>query len=230
VEAFGTVVSLATVAFGSAVVLASLRQRLPVPSVPPSLALIFAVFAVFAWTLVVGCAGPRPQSATVQIMGFLADYDQLEPGAEGRARLVFIDGEADFSAYERIIVDPVVAWQHTAREERLAVSFDAALRDQLATEFDLVKTPQPGSLRLRSALAMKTPTLLGVEVELLDAVSGARLIAAVDEHPVSGVDHERARSQQEAELARWAGVIRTRLAAFRSFDAAQRARGDDETP
>ena len=75
---------------------------------------------------------------------------------------------------------------------------------------------------------MKTSSLLGVEVEILDAVSGVRLVAAVDERSVSGVDHERARAQQEAELARWAGLIRTRLAAFRSFDAAHRARGEDE--
>ncbi len=102
--------------------------------------------------------------------------------------------------------------------------------DQLATEFDVVEAPRPGTLRLRCAVAMKTPSLLGVEVEILDAASGARLVAAVDERPVSGVDHERARAQQEAELARWASVIRTRLAAFRSFDAARRARGEDEAP
>ena len=115
-------------------------------------------------------------------------------------------------------------------EEHLARSFDAALREELATEFDLVETAQGGTLRLRSAVAMKTPSLLGIEVELLDAVSGKRVVAAVDERPVSGVDHERARAQRDAELARWAGVIRTRLAAFRSFDAAQRDRGEEEAP
>ncbi len=176
------------------------------------------------------CAGSAPRSATVQTLGFLEDYDQLARGGPDQARLLFIDHAADFSAYERMIVDRVVAWHNSSQEERLALSFDAALREQLATEFDLVEAPRPGTLRLRSALVMKTSSLLGIEVELLDAVSGARLVAAVDERPVSGADHERARAQQEAELARWAGVIRTRLAAFRSFDSAQRARGDEETP
>ena len=183
-----------------------------------------------AFALLGACAGPEsataPPKASVQTLGFLESYAQLEPGRAGQARLLFIDYAVDFSGFERMIVDPVVAWQGGEREERLAQSFEAALREQLAGEFDLVETAQPGTLRLRSAVAMKTPSLLGIEVEVLDAASGARLVAAVDERPVSGVDHDRARAQREAELARWAGVIRTRLAAFRSFDAAQRDRGD----
>jgi len=174
------------------------------------------------------CAGSGPSPATLQTLGFLEDYEQLAPGRGDQARLIFIDFAADFSLYEQVIVDRVVAWQGGAQEKRLAARFDAALREQLATEFDVVEASGPGTLRLRCAVAMKTSSLLGVEVEILDAVSGARLVAAVDERSVSGVDHERARAQQEAELARWAGVIRTRLAAFRSFDAAHRARGEDE--
>ncbi len=182
------------------------------------------------WIVGLACTGSGPSPATLQTLGFLENYEQLAPGQAGQARLLFIDYAADFSPYQRVIVDRVVAWQGGAQEKRLARSFDAALREQLATEFDVVETPRPGTLRLRSAVAMKTPSLLGVEVEILDATSGARLVAAVDERSVSGVDHERARAQQEAELERWAGVIRTRLAAFRSFDAAQRARDENEPP
>jgi hypothetical protein len=183
-------------------------------------------------TLALGCSGPaasRPQ-AEVQTLGFLETYEELAPGRTGQARLLFIDFEADFSGYERMIVAPVVAWEGGDREKRLAGAFDAALREQLATEFDLVDTAQAGTLRLRSAVAMKTPSLLGIEVEVLDTASGTRLVAAVDERPVSGVDHERAQAQRDAELARWAGIIRTRLAALRSFDAAQRARSEEDAP
>ena len=176
------------------------------------------------------CAGSVPSPGPVQTLGFLENYDQLAPGRGDQARLIFIDFAADFSRYERVIVDRVVAWHGGAQEKRLAQSFDAALREQLATEYDVVEAASPGTLRLRCAVAMKTPSLLGVEVEILDAVSGARLVAAVDERKVSGVDHERARAQQAAELARWAGLIRTRLAAFRSFDAAHRARREAEAP
>ncbi len=180
------------------------------------------------------CAGFEPSTSSqptpVQTLGFLERYDELAPGRAGQARLIFSDSAVDFSRIERMIIDPVVAWHGREHEEHLARSFGVALREQLATEFDLVESPQAGTLRLRSALAMKTPSLLGIEVELLDATSGTRVVAAVDERPVSGVDHERARAQREAELRRWAGVIRSRLAAFRSFDAAQRIRGEEEAP
>jgi hypothetical protein len=187
-----------------------------------------AIGIVVLTTVWLACTTSSPARTAVQTLGFLEDYDQLGPGREGQARLLFIDDTANFSIYERLIVDRVVAWRGGAQEESLASSFDAALREQLATEFDLVEAPGPATLRLRSAIAMKTPSLLGVEVELLDAASGARLVAAVNDSPISGVDHERARAQQKAELVRLAGVIRSRLAAFRSFDAEQRARGEEE--
>ena len=144
------------------------------------------------------CVSSGPSPDTVQTLGFLENYDQLKPGRADQARLLFIDTAADFSPYERVIVDSVVAWKGGEQEKHLAGSFDAALREQLATEFEVVQAPGPGTLRLRCAVAMKTPSLLGVEVEILDTASGARLVAAVDERPVSGVDHERARAQQDS--------------------------------
>ena len=181
---------------------------------------------------VLACAGSGTSSepTPVRTLGFLTDYDQLAPGRGTQARLIFIDFTVDFSAYQRVIVEPVVAWNGGADEERLAASFDAALREELGAEFDLVEVMGPGTLRVRCAVAMKDGSLLGVEVEILDAVLGARLAAAVDERPVSRVDHDRARAQQASELARWAGAIRGRLAALRSFDTAQGARGDEQTP
>jgi hypothetical protein len=176
------------------------------------------------------CASTDGPSHTQQTLGFLESYDQLEPGRAGQARLIFIDADADFSGYQRMIVDPVVALGEGEQEPGLAQDFDAALREHLATEFELVDAAAPGTLRLRAGLAMKTSVVLGVEVEILDAVSGARLIAAVDDRRVSRVEHGRARTRLEIELKRWAGLIRTRLAAFRDFDAAQRARGEAPEP
>ena len=46
--------------------------------------------------------------------------------------------------------------------------------------------------------------------------------------PASGATFLSSRAQHQGELARLAGLIRARLATFRSFDAAQRARGEDE--
>ncbi len=71
-------------------------------------------------------------------------------------------------------------------------------------------------MRLRAAVALTGDSRLSVEVEILDATSGERLIAAVDERRVAGARSEAA----SADLDAWADVIRERLSSFRRFDAA----------
>ena len=66
---------------------------------------------VLAFVLVVAnvlaCAtGIRPSGTS----GFLGDYANLVKGRGNQARLVYFHSEADFSAYDAIIVDPIVVW------------------------------------------------------------------------------------------------------------------------
>ena len=110
----------------------------------------------------IACATSEPATDPGETLGFLENYEQLAPGRAHEARLLFIDDEADFSTYERAIVDPVIAWHGGEQEEGLARVLDGALREELAAEFDLVEAPQPGTLRLRSALAMKSSSLLAI--------------------------------------------------------------------
>ena len=53
-------------------------------------------------------------TASVEPSGFLDDYSQLKPGRGDQAQLVFIDPEADFSPYQKVLIDPVVVWERTA--------------------------------------------------------------------------------------------------------------------
>ncbi len=89
-----------------------------------------------------GCSG----TAGVEPSGFLDDYSQLKPGRANQAQLVYIDPEADFSPYEKVLIDPVVVWERTAGSDAsgeelrsLASDLGAALRRQLQLEFDLVE-------------------------------------------------------------------------------------------
>ena len=161
--------------------------------------------------LLVGCAGGKPQTT-----GFLGDYSQLEPGRGDQARLRYIDRDANFARYESVIVDRVVAWGGADELQPLADHFDAALRRQLQLDFALVGEPRPGSMQLRAAVALTEDSRLSIEVEILDATSGERLIAAVDDRRVASGHPEEAR----ADLDAWADVIRQRLSSFRHFDAA----------
>jgi hypothetical protein len=174
---------------------------------------------VLLLVLVSACAshGPEPQT-----LGFLDNYEELSPGRKGQASLIYIDGEADFSIYSAILIEPVVAWpgspdQPAVVTRERATNLDEALRRELTLEFDLVQQPGLGALQLRAALASTKGSYLILEVELLDGVSGQRLVAAVDRQKLESTDSS---SQTDA----WAVLIRNRLASFRQFDAAWRTR------
>lgn len=163
------------------------------------------------------CAG----NASVEPSGFLGDYAQLKPGRRDQAQLVYIDPAADFSPYAKVLVDPVVVWAPTASRDApeaelrgLAAEFGAELREQLRHEFELVERPAPGTLRIRTALTHVHEPGTSIELEVLDAQSGRRLVAVAD---------TRKRANAREAFAFWAERARVRLAAFRSFDAAEAA-------
>ena len=170
--------------------------------------------------------------------GFLSDYSQLQPGRADQAHLIYIDPQADFSSYENVIIDPVTVWQGEGSRfsgvspgelESLARDLRASLRRQLAHEFQVLDRPAAGTLQLRIALVevkragASTGTdfvgSVAIELEILDAVSGERLIAVVD----SRGESEEPRDSQSVRTAfdGWASRARDRLSMFRDFDAAQ---------
>jgi len=186
---------------------------------------LFCFFGGLLLVLASACASHGPE---IQTLGFLADYEQLSPGREGQASLIYIDGEADFSAYSEILIEPVVAWpgpdgQPAVSAQELAANLDEDLRRELAREFDLVDQSGAGALQLRTALASEADSHLILEVELLDSESGQRLVAAVDHRKLKTVGSA---SQTDA----WAALIRDRLASFRQFDSAWRAREAETAP
>jgi hypothetical protein len=196
--------------------------------------LLLLLFAALAG----GCGGDPKQSRVTQ-SGFLGDYSQLAPGRQGQARLIYINPEADFSLYDKILIDPVTIWD-TERsapmaspppdQRRMAEHFEAALRRQLEQEFGLVDAAKPGTLRIRMAITRVEGTQVGIECEILDVTSGARLVGAVDERtttPIGGGGEAKALG---GAFDRWAGIIRMRLVAFRNFDAAQKAQDQPSEP
>jgi hypothetical protein len=213
--------------------------------------------------VVAGCAATR-KSQSVEPSGFLADYSQLREGRGEQALLIYINSQANFANYDRVIVDPISIWTRpdvaiadVPRDElqHLADYLHTALLKQLQLDFTLVERPQPGALRIRMAITeasksnvaldlastvLPTTRLLSelknlstgtqafvgrvaIEIEILDAVSGERLIAAVDERAGS----KRLRGSTSAwsdvysAFDYWAEVLRARLTAMRQFDAAQ---------
>jgi hypothetical protein len=195
-----------------------------------------------------GCAAdqhssePAVAAAPFPPSGFLGDYNALKPGDPSRARLVYLDANADFSGYERVIVEPVVVWKSdearfagvsSAQREALAREFEAELERAFAQEFVVAKAAGPGTLRVRNAL---TATIaegsdperlqyIEVELELRDAVTNARLAAAVDSKgtPPSGTREDPQLVEAGAAFRDWAERVATRVAALRDIDRQPRS-------
>ena len=125
--------------------------------------MIFRVYCTFIVAAVlVGCASePTKKILDVNTSGFLSDYSILRQGSEGEAALVYWDENANFSAYDKIIIDPVTIWlakgsalNGVSPEERtqLANEFHAAVHHALSEDFQIVDQPGPGTMRVRVAL------------------------------------------------------------------------------
>jgi hypothetical protein len=101
------------------------------------------------------------QTRGVEPAGFLGDYSELQEGQGGEEALLhYVKPDTDFSAYDKVMIDPVTIWRESpglrdvSPEElqRLANHFEAAIRGQLQRDYEIVDQPAPGVLRVRAAI------------------------------------------------------------------------------
>lgn len=119
-----------------------------------SLLVLFGVFSIS------GCARVQ-QARTAKKSGFLGDYSQLKEGGGDRAMLYYVNPDADFSLYNKVIIDSVSIWykenselNNIPKEEQdnLAHYFYSAVRKQVEKNWEIVDEPAKDALRLRLAL------------------------------------------------------------------------------
>jgi hypothetical protein len=184
----------------------------------------------------------------------------LQPGMKGEAQLLYINPKADFTAYDKIIIEPISVWRNQGSDmvdapkedlEYLVNYLYASLANQLDQDYEIVTRPGPGTMKLRIAitevkgskvamdifstivpttrvlsearnLATGTQAFVGkaaIEGELVDANSGERLLAAVDERAggksVRGATDEY--SDVEEAYAYWAARLKIRLENLRTL-------------
>ena len=113
------------------------------------------------------------EAATPPTSGFLKDYSQLTPGGQGKPSLVYIDANAQWAGYDKIMIDPVQfaasadSTISTEDQQALCSYFYNKLREDLQKHFTVVEAPGPGVLRLQTALTdatTATPVLRTVTV------------------------------------------------------------------
>lgn len=116
-----------------------------------------AVGVIAAGIALAACAAG--QAGKAKPSGFLGDYSRLGKGGEGQALLVYVDPNARFSSYRKMIIDPVTIWRNADTKDiapneaqDLIDDLDDVLRMTLDDDYQLVKEPGPDVLRLRVAI------------------------------------------------------------------------------
>jgi Protein of unknown function (DUF3313). len=117
--------------------------------------------AAFALALVAACA-PTKQITNVQpVDGFLPDPALLQQGQQGQAALVYLNPNANWPTYTKMMLDPVTIWlsadsplQNISpdRRQKFADALFGELYHAASTRCTMVTEPSPGTLKVRFAL------------------------------------------------------------------------------
>jgi Protein of unknown function (DUF3313) len=109
--------------------------------------------------------GPLPAAVT----GFMgSDASKLAPGPEGGAALVWINPNAQWKNYDKILLEPVQFWAaedskvSTADQQTLTTYFYNSLQTKLQKSFTLLNQPGPGVIKLQVALMDATTVTPGL--------------------------------------------------------------------
>jgi hypothetical protein len=67
--------------------------------------------AVLAIVLMLAGCGSSRRADEALPQGFLGDYSMLTPGAEGEAVLRYVNADADWAKYDKVLIEPVAVWR-----------------------------------------------------------------------------------------------------------------------
>jgi hypothetical protein len=159
-------------------------------------ALVSFLAAGLILALAAGCASTRHvKQSEKDFSGFLGDYSQLQPGAEGQANFVYANPSAPWKSYDKVYIRPVQLWQAESEQSSLgSVSFEdkqmlvdylhVALAGSLSKNFKLVDKAGPGVLVVSAAV-----TEAGAAkpvVNLLSTVTPVGLVIGAGKAAVTG--------------------------------------------
>jgi hypothetical protein len=144
----------------------------------PTLTLVLVVLAAVA------CASRRLRQPP-EMSGFLDDYSVLHEGRADEADLVYRNPAAKWTAYDKVLLEPVVLWRSGRKSLdpvpeddllRLVSALQAATRRRIGEGFALVDAPGPGVMRIRLGIteARASDPILDVLTAKGDAASQDR--------------------------------------------------------
>jgi len=134
---------------------------------------------------IAGCATTQQMSVKRPgASGFLGDTSKLTPGDKDQASLRYINPAAQWTRYNKVLLEPVTFWGDdktkvsAADQQKLCDFLREALNEQLGKKFEIVNEPGPGVMRLQVAIVdaeSATPVLRTVSM----AIPQARLLSSL---------------------------------------------------
>ena len=149
---------------------------------------IRGIILILMMVLFVGCAQTYQARKVGETSGFLGDYSMLQEGEKGEALERYINPDADFTAYDKVIVDPVLTMcsmdSKAPREElyNLANHLHYKIIDKLEEDYKIVQTKDPGVMRISVALTEAKKSKVGLNmittiIPQAHLMSGAKKLA-----------------------------------------------------
>jgi len=207
----------------------------------------------------------KKMPAGAQFAGFLSDYKSLKPSPNFENTLTFVkqDDAKNIHKYFAMIVEPVEIYVATNADvskipdqgrTALAAYFQNAITRAISDAFPVVQEPGPLVLRLRTALVGvdvggetggkgedALPNALdigkvGVEMEMVDSVTGEQIAAAVDRQNLGAgavVGSANFTREEKFDAAReafdgWAKRLRDFLDSAQELSQADAQRADED--
>ena len=111
----------------------------------------------------VSACTPIKQARNVEESGFLGHYSALREGKDGEALKIYINPkyQQTCKTYDKVLIEPVGIWVGNNSDiatipaddrQMLVDHLHGSLVNELGKHYQIVKTPQPGTLRIKSAI------------------------------------------------------------------------------
>ena len=125
-----------------------------------------------AGLVLAGCALTEPVKKAPE-SGFLTDYARLHKGNDHQAELVYVNPDVQWKRYDKMLLDPVTVWRSVnvgskgvSQQDAQAMAdyFYSLIQARFSRTFQMVRTPQPNTLRVAIAITQldKTDVMLDV--------------------------------------------------------------------
>ena len=106
---------------------------------------------------------PIKQARQVEASGFLGDYSALRAGKDGEALKIYLNPKYQQSCktYNKVLIEPVSIWvgkkadtaSIPAEDRQMLVNhLHGSLVSELGKHYQIVNTPQPGTLSIKTAI------------------------------------------------------------------------------